>query len=104
MRNRLAPLLVMLGGLLLLAGAIALLIASRGLNDQSNIPYPEITSVALTDAFKALNSSSAIFLDVRDADSYAASHIPGSINIPQDQLLLRLNELSPSRWIITYCT
>ncbi len=104
MRNRLAPLLVMLGGLLLLAGAIALLIASRGLNDQSNIPYPEIKRVALTDAFKALNSSSAIFLDVRDADSYAASHIPGSINIPQDQLLLRLNELSPSRWIITYCT
>ena len=104
MRNRLAPLLVILGGLLLLAGAIFLVISANRLDSQSNLPYPEIKRVSLKDARKALDASSAIFLDVRDSESFASSHIPGAINIPQDQLEFRLGELSTARWIITYCT
>ncbi len=104
MRNRLAPLLVIFGGLLLLAGAVFLSLSARQLEAQSNLPYPEIKRVSLKDARQALEASSAIILDVRDPESFASSHIPGAINIPQDQLASRLNELSSARWIITYCT
>ena len=104
MKNKLAPLIVIIGGLLLLAGAIYLVISAKNLNAQSNIPNPEIRRVSLSDARKAFDAQSALFIDVRDADSFASSHIPGAINIPQDQLLLRLDDLSSARWIITYCT
>jgi 3-mercaptopyruvate sulfurtransferase SseA len=104
MKNRLAPLIMIIGGLLLLAGAIYLVISTKNLNAQSNIPNPEIKRVSLSDARKAYDSQSALFIDVRDPDSFASSHIPGAINIPQDQLLSRLEELSSARWIITYCT
>ena len=104
MNKRLAALIVIILGLLLLAGAIYLVVSTNNLPAQSNIPYSEIKRVSLSDARKAFDSQSALFIDVRDADSFTASHIPGAINIPQDQILSRLGELSSARWIITYCT
>ena len=104
MKNRLFPLIMIIGGLLLLAGAIYLVVSANNPPAQSNIPYPEIKRVSLSDARKAYDSQSALFIDVRDADSFTSSHIPGAINIPQDQLLSHLEELTSARWIITYCT
>lgn len=104
MKNRLGAILVILSGALLLAGAVYLMISATNLETQSQLPYPEIKRVSLKDAFTAYNQSTAIFLDVRDESSFKTSHIPGAINIPQSQLEDRLSELSPSKWIITYCT
>lgn len=69
-----------------------------------NIPYPNIERVSLQDSKAAFDQKSAVFVDVRDAASYEASHIPGAINIPIDQIQSRANELDPNDWIITYCT
>ena len=46
-------------------------------------------------------------LDVRPAEEYAAGHVPGAINIPLQELELRLEELSnqegENREIVAYC-
>ena len=66
--------------------------------------YPEIPRVSLADAKAAYDTGTAVFVDVRDAQSYAQSHIKGALSIPLTELPNRLNELKPSDWIITYCT
>src|SRR3990172_2688249 len=66
--------------------------------------YPEIPRISLDEAKAALDSGSTIFVDVRSAESYQASHIAGAINIPLTDLETRLGELDPNQWIITYCT
>ena len=35
---------------------------------------------------------------------YLAGHIPGAVTITEDELPERIDEFSPSDWIITYCT
>lgn len=66
--------------------------------------YPEIPRVSLADAKAAYETGSAVFVDVRDAQSYAQSHVKGALSIPLEELPNRLNELKQSDWIITYCT
>ena len=66
--------------------------------------YPEIQRVYLEQAKAAFDDRSAVFLDVRGAEFYAFSHIPGAVNIPLADLSTRLNELDPDQWIIPYCT
>lgn len=69
-----------------------------------DIPNPEIVRVTLGNAKAAYELKQAVFLDVRDADSYANSHIPGAISIPLADLETRWQELDKNAWIITYCT
>ena len=64
----------------------------------------EIPRVSLSDAQAAFEAKGAVFVDVRDATSYAQAHIPGALSIPLGELPSRLDELNPSDWIITYCT
>jgi hypothetical protein len=64
----------------------------------------EVQRVTLEDSKAAFDNNSAVFLDVRSADAHAASHIPGAYSIPLDELEVRVNELGPEQWIITYCT
>lgn len=70
----------------------------------TEIPYPDVPRVSLSDAKKAYDDGTAVFVDVRDSASYRQSHIPGALSIPLDELASRENELNPSDWIITYCT
>jgi rhodanese-related sulfurtransferase/DNA-binding transcriptional ArsR family regulator len=42
-------------------------------------------------------------LDVRPADEFAASHLPGAVNIPMSELEERLAELDPEHEIVAYC-
>lgn len=105
--------LVLIGvGLTLLIGAILI---SLGLSPTPTVPtgplqdsaedtFPGIPRVSLADARTAFDTKTAVFMDVRDSDSYAASHIPGALSLPLAELDQRLNELSGSDWIITYCT
>ncbi len=55
--------------------------------------------------FKKLHDAGQVLvLDVRDADSYRAGHIPGAISIPLDQLASHVDELKrSSKPIVTYC-
>lgn len=42
-------------------------------------------------------------VDIRDRDSYEQSHIRGAINIPGEELMGRLGELSGGCLIVLYC-
>ncbi len=66
--------------------------------------FPNVPRVSLADAKAAYETGGAVFLDVRDAESYAQSHIVGAISIPINELSDRMGELNQSDWIITYCT
>jgi rhodanese-related sulfurtransferase len=44
-----------------------------------------------------------LLLDVRAANEFLAGHIPNAINVPIDELRLRLNELPHDRPIACYC-
>lgn len=43
------------------------------------------------------------WIDVRSASEYASGHIPGSVNIPMEQIEARLDDLVPGLPIILVC-
>jgi hypothetical protein len=113
-RSSLLPLILIVAGGLLLVFALVILKAKK--DSPSAVPTletigqaadesdPEIERVSLADAKAAFDSGSAVFLDVRAADVYAASHVAGAQSIPWSEIETRLNELDPNQWIIPYCT
>jgi rhodanese-related sulfurtransferase len=44
-----------------------------------------------------------VILDVRTASEYRASHIPGSVHLPLDELAARYQELTPDSPIVVVC-
>jgi rhodanese-related sulfurtransferase len=48
-------------------------------------------------------ASTAVIVDVREPDEYAAGHVAGARNIPLDALGDHLNELTRDRMVVTYC-
>ena len=62
----------------------------------------QIVRVSLDDAKAAFDASAAVFVDVRASSSYEASHIPGAVSIPLNDLPTRVGELDPAAWIIPY--
>lgn len=64
----------------------------------------EVQRITPEEAKAAFDSGAAVFLDVRSHTIYLQSHIPGALSIPLAELKLRIAELGPAQWIITYCT
>ena len=102
------------GGFLLIIAVVILamqndpnpevLLPTVGISNQGEGSYPEIQRVSLEDAKAALDAHKAVFVDVRSANSYAESHVPGALSMPLVDLENRLGELNSTDWIITYCT
>jgi phage shock protein E len=42
-------------------------------------------------------------LDVRTPQEYAEGHVPGAVNVPQDQLASRLAEVPKDKDVVLYC-
>jgi len=108
-KNTLRPIVLLIIGFLLMAGAFVLFFLDLEddptvASQDETIPFPEIARTSLTDAKAAYDAGSAIFLDVRTAEQYAQGRIPGSINIPLDELLERLDEINPADRFLTVCT
>lgn len=85
------PILLMLAGGLLIVGAIGWTVytAAQPAPTPTSQPavgvednYPDVPRVSVSDAAAAYENGSAVFLDVRDAASYASSHVEGALNIP----------------------
>lgn len=55
------------------------------------------------EAIKWVKEKKAVFVDVRSKEAYDQAHIPGSISIPEPELISRLKEIPAHRFIITYC-
>ena len=66
----------------------------------------DVPRASLEMALTAYTAGAAIFVDVRSADEYTASHIPGAINIPLNEIEFNpiLPNIDQDQWIITYCT
>lgn len=102
-------LFLIVGGLLLIA--VAIMLVSQ---NTSTVLTPtaiseeeadaQVPRVSLEEAKAAHDAGSAIFLDIHSAEDYQINHITDSINIPLTELELRISELDPEKWIITYCT
>jgi 3-mercaptopyruvate sulfurtransferase SseA len=76
--------------------------------EQSTIPLTEagVPRISAADSKAAFDSGKAIIVDVRSADSFAAGHIRGAINIPLTDIENNPAgvKLDKGQWIITYCT
>lgn len=71
----------------------------RGLSGGEDAPEP----VSRADLAARLAEGSVTVLDVRPADEFAASHIPGALNATLAQLEQILPTLSPDTEIVAYC-
>lgn len=59
--------------------------------------------VYVPSALASRDAGLTLLVDVRSALEHGSGHIPGSVNIPVDELRSRLNELDPDREIWVYC-
>jgi 3-mercaptopyruvate sulfurtransferase SseA len=60
--------------------------------------------ISLADFKKAFDAKAVVVLDVRDAASYAAGHIPGAILAPLEALGQKAAELrTAKKLIVAYC-
>ncbi len=60
--------------------------------------------IAVEDLREKKDAGTVTIIDVRDATSYAAGHIPGSINIPFASVQSQLDRIPKGKEIVTYCT
>lgn len=70
----------------------------------ANVDFPTVPRMPLTEAKQKIDSGSVTLIDVRDADSYIAGHIPGAMQIPLARVEGEIPYLPKTKPIITYCT
>lgn len=51
----------------------------------------------------ALLAEGAQLVDVRSLAEFSAGNVPGSVNIPLDEIPQRAKELDPRRWVVVFC-
>jgi 3-mercaptopyruvate sulfurtransferase SseA len=94
--------------LLRAAAAIALTCALPGWAEIVPAPVAkteaEVRRVTAEDARRMVEAGRAILVDVRGADSFAAEHVAGAINIPEGEILSRKGELPKDKLVIAYCS
>lgn len=68
-------------------------------------PRPvEARRITATEAREAVAKGTAVLVDVRGAEAYAAEHAKGALSIPLHEVTARASELPKDKLIITYCT
>lgn len=73
------------------------------LTPQPESPLEAAKRIDRPEAIKMVEEGKAVWVDVRPKDQYEIGHIKGAINIPLSELITRLKELPPHKYIITYC-
>lgn len=66
----------------------------------------EVPRVSIEEARVALESGTAIIVDVRSPGAYDTSHIAGAVSVPLGEIERNPTGLTldKDQWIITYCT
>jgi 3-mercaptopyruvate sulfurtransferase SseA len=67
-------------------------------------PSDGIRRVTITELKDLIARNEAVVIDVRNDESYKASHIKGSKLIPEAEVAKRSNELPTDKLIVTYCS
>lgn len=73
-------------------------------DEGSGIPYPNVARISLEEARQRFDAGTALFVDTRSAESFAAEHIVGALALSSPDLDARLKSLPADSLIITYCT
>jgi phage shock protein E len=90
--------MLLLGLVLMSASAMAAASGSQARDEAS------VARISLAEFKKAYDGNTVIVVDVRDAASYAAGHIPGAILVPLETLEKKAAELRTAKKpIVTYC-
>lgn len=86
-----------------IAGLLALVAAVPSCGGEEAAPESSIQPSEL--AARISSESAPVILDVRTADEFASGHIPGAVNVPQDELAERLAalDLAPASEIVVHC-
>jgi 3-mercaptopyruvate sulfurtransferase SseA len=66
------------------------------------ITIQDVPRISPDDAKNAFDAGNAIFVDVRDNQSFSAGHIPGALSIPLNELQNRMDEIPKNTLIIPY--
>ncbi len=107
-RGSILPIIIMAFGALLIFAAVAWYLSVLNANNQAEQTSlveqtnSDVERVSLAQAKDAYDRGIAVFVDVRDSDSYIAGHIPGALSIPLEELPDQISQLDPEAWIITY--
>ena len=96
------PVLLMVVGALLIFGAGVWFLYILPAGSSVEVNEDQVPRLSVEEAKAAYDTGSVIFVDVRDAESYARGHIKGALSIPMEELSSRMDELDPSAWIVTY--
>lgn len=64
----------------------------------------EVRRIAVEDLRAQMNRGEVTIIDVRDAASFAAAHIPGAVNIPFASIEAQIDAIPKGKPIVTYCT
>ncbi|MBW3670489.1 MAG: hypothetical protein KY432_02320 [Acidobacteria bacterium] len=72
--------------------------------DQSQQPIDDVEKISLEELLELKEQDEVTIVDVRSAQYYVESHIPGSINIPAAQTSAMIDMIPKNRKIVTYCT
>jgi rhodanese-related sulfurtransferase/DNA-binding HxlR family transcriptional regulator len=62
-----------------------------------------IRRVGREELLQAVAGDTAVVLDVRPAEEFAAGHLPGAVSIPLDELAQRLGEIPAEAEVVAYC-
>ena len=62
-----------------------------------------IKTLSVSDARTKLDAGDAVFLDIRDPDSYAQDHIPGAIHISDANVAEYVATTDKAKTHIVYC-
>jgi rhodanese-related sulfurtransferase len=71
----------------------------------SAVPTEHLDEIAREELIRALRERTISLVDVLSAESFAANHIPGAINLPVADVPTRALSVFPDRRapIVTYC-
>ena len=72
-------------------------------HDHGSEPHAA-SRISLAEAKKDFDAKTAVFIDTHSPQQYAQRHIPGSINVPANDIEPYFNKIPKGKKIIAYCS
>jgi 3-mercaptopyruvate sulfurtransferase SseA len=66
-------------------------------------PLESARRITREEAIKLVKEKKAVYVDVRSKDTYDQAHIKGAISIPLADVINRVRDFPPKKFLITYC-
>lgn len=105
-RSSIIPVIAIVIGFILIISAAYVYFVSDNIFSPTTATPPsssqDVPRISPEEAKNALDNGEAIFVDVRDFESYTEGHIPGALSIPFSEIQTHLDELPKDKLIIPY--